>query len=173
MFPTRTGSRRQKGKHLHRSVWRDGKSTKVDMFQIYLQKAGLIAEERHDKRPVRWHDLRHSCASSLIAGWWGEPWRLEDLMGLLGHSSITMTQRYAHLAPSRIQDLGSKTGGGFHNPPRGLCVGYDGPVYQDPAPKSSMISTVGRQGLEPWTYGLKARREKRCSLLNHAILSQL
>jgi hypothetical protein len=53
MFPTRTGSRRQKGKHLHRSVWRDGKSTKVDMFQIYLQNVAGQLKPRKFEQPGR------------------------------------------------------------------------------------------------------------------------
>ncbi|WP_437947543.1 site-specific integrase [Sorangium sp. So ce296] len=38
-------------------------------------------------RPVRWHDLRHSCASSLVAGWWGRRWTLEEVREHLGHTS--------------------------------------------------------------------------------------
>jgi hypothetical protein len=29
-------------------------------------------------RTVRWHDLRHTCASSLVAGGWGPRWSLEE-----------------------------------------------------------------------------------------------
>ncbi len=46
-------------------------------------------------RKIRWHDLRHSFASqSAIAG---VP--LNQIQHWLGHSTITMTMRYAHLAP--------------------------------------------------------------------------
>lgn len=48
-------------------------------------------------RRVRWHDLRHTFASSLVAGWWGRAWRLEEVKEEMGHSSIIETQRYAHL----------------------------------------------------------------------------
>lgn len=48
-------------------------------------------------RAVRWHDLRHTCATSLLAGWWNDvSWTLVDLQHFLGHASITTTERYAH-----------------------------------------------------------------------------
>lgn len=49
-------------------------------------------------RPMRWHDWRHTCASSLVAGWWGPPWSLEEVRVLLGHSTVRITERYAHFA---------------------------------------------------------------------------
>ena len=46
-------------------------------------------------RKVRFHDLRHTFASQAIQQ--GVP--LPVLQAWLGHSTITMTMRYAHLAP--------------------------------------------------------------------------
>lgn len=169
VFPTRGGSRRPKGKHLHGAEWDSeaGKQRKVDFFQRYLVAAGIVAERRHDRMQPRWHDLRHTGASSLLAGWWGQPlgrpWRLEDVKEILGHSSITITQRYAHLAPGALQALASATPGlppappalPLPNGPRGLPVGYENGAPRDTVPKSSRISLVGRKGLEPLTYGLK------------------
>ncbi|MDP6953733.1 MAG: tyrosine-type recombinase/integrase [Alphaproteobacteria bacterium] len=44
---------------------------------------------------VRFHDLRHTFASRLVQQ--GVP--LYDVMHLMGHKSLDMVQRYAHLAP--------------------------------------------------------------------------
>ena len=50
-----------------------------------------------------WHLLRHTCASSLVSGWWGMRWALEDVQKILGHTDLRTTQIYAHLAPSAVQ----------------------------------------------------------------------
>ncbi|MBK5969529.1 MULTISPECIES: tyrosine-type recombinase/integrase [Thiorhodovibrio] len=47
----------------------------------------------------RIHDLRHTCAAWLVTS--GFP--LTVIRDLLGHSSVTMTERYAHLAPDRVR----------------------------------------------------------------------
>lgn len=47
---------------------------------------------------VRLHDLRHSFASALV----NTGMSIYDVKELLGHSSITTTQRYAHLSPDRL-----------------------------------------------------------------------
>ncbi len=47
----------------------------------------------------RIHDLRHTCAAWLTCA--GRP--LEEIRDLLGHSSITMTEKYAHLAPDNVR----------------------------------------------------------------------
>ena len=56
------------------------------------RKAGL--------RPVQWHALRHTFASHLVMR--GVP--LKAVQELLGHSTIQMTMRYAHLAPEVTRD---------------------------------------------------------------------
>lgn len=64
----------------------------------------------HLGRHVHWHLLRHTAASSLVAGWWGKRWALEEVKSFMGHSSITVTERYAHLADSRLHELAAATG---------------------------------------------------------------
>jgi integrase len=44
---------------------------------------------------VRMHDLRHTFASNYVA----KGGNLISLQKILGHSTISMTLRYAHLAP--------------------------------------------------------------------------
>lgn len=52
----------------------------------------------------RWHDLRHTCASWLVQA--GVP--IYTVAQMLGHSSVSVTQRYAHLAPQDLADAVSK-----------------------------------------------------------------
>lgn len=49
---------------------------------------------------LRIHDLRHTYASVLI----NKGVSIYEVQTLLGHSTIQMTQRYAHLAPDRLQN---------------------------------------------------------------------
>ena len=133
MFPGRTGARRQRGKHLHVTRRVDGKPRPINPLPEYLASAGIVLEHRHDRRPVRWHDLRHTCAASLVSGMWGRRWSLEEVKGLLGHSSVTVTERYAHLADSALRTAAAET---LHKPavsPRrsrnasrknGVTIGY-------------------------------------------------
>lgn len=44
-----------------------------------------------------WHWLRHTTATALLGGWWGEAWTLEQVRALLGHASVTTTEIYGQL----------------------------------------------------------------------------
>jgi integrase len=61
-------------------------------------------------RHVRFHDLRHTCASHLIQGTWAprlvaRALRLEEVQVWLGHTSPATTARYAHLCPEAVAGL--------------------------------------------------------------------
>jgi integrase len=71
-------------------------------------------------RPVRWHDLRHTCAASLVSGWWGRRWSLEEVRELLGHSSISITERYAHFAKNVLANAARETMAAQAQGPKGL-----------------------------------------------------
>lgn len=56
--------------------------------------------------------LRHTCATGLLAGWWtkdehGRPkgWPIKAVSMMLGHSSVTVTERYAHALDATLFDL--------------------------------------------------------------------
>lgn len=63
------------------------------------------------KRHVTWHDLRHTCATSLLAGWWGRKWNLDEVCKMLGHSSIAVTERYARKLNETLRHAVSNTPG--------------------------------------------------------------
>ena len=64
----------------------------VTRFRRLCKKVGA--------RPIRFHDLRHTYASNLVAA--GVP--LFTVQKLMRHKSIQMTQRYAHLAPDYLRE---------------------------------------------------------------------
>lgn len=77
MFPRPSGEPRAKGAMVTGDAW-----------EAWLRTAGI-------RRTVRWHDLRHTCATLLLQGAWGQPWSLEEVKEMLGHSSLRVTERYA------------------------------------------------------------------------------
>jgi site-specific recombinase XerD len=90
MFPTRRGALRTKAPEVWASV-----------------KEGFGIRPRIG-RLVWWHLLRHTFASSLVAGWWGGKRTLDEVRTLMGHSSVKVTEMYAHLADERVRDIGTE-----------------------------------------------------------------
>jgi integrase len=76
------------------------------IFQEYLHKvldhAGFIRKQTPSRQVhyIRFHDLRHTFASHWVMNG-GSIFKLQQI---LGHQSIQMTMRYAHLAPEAFRD---------------------------------------------------------------------
>jgi integrase len=66
-----------------------------EMRQIGFRTEMKRAAERAGLRKIRFHDLRHTFASNFVI----KGGNLLSLQKILGHSTINMTIRYAHLAP--------------------------------------------------------------------------
>jgi hypothetical protein len=120
------------------------REVRVDRFREWVRAAWI-------ERRVRWHDLRHMCASSLVAGWWGRRWSLEEVREMLGHSSVLVTERYAHFAESAIDSAARQTrcSEGTTKVPR---TDFGGASPSSVAAIRSDIAdlvSVGRAGLEP------------------------
>jgi integrase len=62
-------------------------------FQIAQEKAGFTDL-------IRFHDLRHTFASQFMM----KGGNVYDLQKILGHSTIGMTERYAHLSPAHLEN---------------------------------------------------------------------
>ncbi len=71
------------------------------------------------------HDLRHTCAAHLISAGVA----LAEVRDLLGHSTVMMTERYAHLAPARVRDA-VRVLDGLRESPSSRSVHADVPVHQ-------------------------------------------
>jgi len=70
------------------------------MTRDEIKRVVPVACKHAGLRPLQWHALRHSFASQLTMD--GVPLRV--IQELLGHATIEMTMRYAHLAPSARRD---------------------------------------------------------------------
>lgn len=64
-----------------------------------VRRAFETACRRIGLEDFRIHDLRHTCAAWLVSAGVA----LAEVRDLLGHASITMTERYAHLAPENVR----------------------------------------------------------------------
>ena len=90
-------------------------------------------------RHVRFHDLRHTCASHLLMGTWGRVWELHEVRDILGHSDLKVTQRYAHLTTDALAKAMRATPGAAPTGPR-LVPGQLAPIAED----REIVGTPGK-----------------------------
>jgi integrase len=64
-----------------------------------VKKAFTSACQGAGIRDFRIHDLRHTCAAWLVSAGVSLP----EVRDLLGHTTVKMTERYAHLAPENVR----------------------------------------------------------------------
>ena len=81
-------------------------SPKTNLPQNDVYQAWNNARIKANLKDVRMHDLRHSFASQLV----NSGRSLYEVQTLLGHSSIKMTQRYAHLSNESLMSAISCAG---------------------------------------------------------------
>lgn len=106
---------------------------------------------------LRWHDLRHTCASSLALGWWGSAWSQTAIQRYLGHASASVTERYMHL--DRL-DLRRSAAATHYVPAIGPAIG---PVQDAPNTRNAVIYGELTRVIEPLTAGLQIPRSPESS----------
>jgi integrase len=111
LFPAHHGGFRNHDHLLRWGVWKGVPARGKPGDRNYHAATIGVLERAGITRPFRWHDLRHTCASSLISGWWGRHRTLKEVCDLLGHRSITTTERYAHLADTALKQAARETVG--------------------------------------------------------------
>jgi len=114
-------------------------------------EAAIPRAQRHDGRHVRWHDLRHTCGTSLLCGWWGRRWSKEEVQALLDHESVTTTERYARLADDVLETAAAET----HLATRLATA-------TDPEERNMLDSAAPPARLERATFALGRPWEKLC-----------
>jgi integrase len=85
-------ARRHKASGGHGKVFPHGR---WDTYRSAFERAVEIAKIDD----FHFHDLRHTFASWLVMA--GRP--IAEVKELLGHATLAMTMRYAHLAPERLR----------------------------------------------------------------------
>lgn len=74
---------------------RRGRRLHVRRVQLLVQRYGALAAGRPDLHP---HALRHTCATHMLEG--GAD--LRAIQEMLGHASLSTTQRYTHLSMDQL-----------------------------------------------------------------------
>ena len=84
--------------------WDDGHSYSPD----YITQQFAKLQRKYDLPHIRFHELRHSCASLLL----NSGFTLKDVQEWMGHADIKMTADiYGHLDTARKQTMAAKLSG--------------------------------------------------------------
>ena len=87
-------------------VWSDGKPFTPDFVTHHFER--II--KKNNLPYIRFHDLRHSCASILLS----QGFTLKDVQEWLGHSDIKMTANvYGHLDIERKKSIAEAIASAF------------------------------------------------------------
>lgn len=73
--------------------------TAARVFKNFVAKAELSDS-------IHFHSLRHSCATYLLK----QGFSVHEVQKMMGHSSISVTERYLHLVPQDLNDKAKKLG---------------------------------------------------------------
>jgi integrase len=116
------------------ALLRTAPSDSASPYIFPTQLSGLFCPWNRIRRraglaDVRLHDLRHSFASFLV----NQGVSLYVVQGLLGHSQVRMTQRYAHLATQTLLDAAEVVSSVICGPRAG-APGINGPPQARPSP---------------------------------------
>jgi integrase len=128
--------------------WREQSGRRGHVFAVTtsFQTTWEKALKRAGIRKFRWHDLRHHFASRLVQ----RGVALNTGRDLLGHSSVQMSLRYAHLAPDQRREAVAKLN---EKPVLALTMRLAWNGIQTPRPYPIDLM-VEREGLEPSTPAL-------------------
>lgn len=140
VFPRQRGGFRPEEHVIPWGMWKGMPAKGKRAVQVgALERSGIT-------RNVRWHDLRHTCASSLVSGWWGRHWSIQEVKEMLGHTSINTTQRYAHMAPGAMDRAADET-------PGRVSVSQDDDEEGAPGTSRTSDQSLRKRLLYPLSYG--------------------
>jgi integrase len=130
-----------------------------------LQRAFRPALRRAKLREVRFHDLRHTCASLLLAA----NINIKEVQERLGHASAQVTlDVYGHMIPgsssAAAETFEALAGGGkevaerpYNDTDASLTHALDGVPEAFPTGSEMVAGLVPQRGFEPLTHALRMR----------------
>lgn len=153
----------------HRLVFPRQKGGVRDPIHLIKSECWRAAKARAKLgKNVRVHDLRHTCATSLLRGWWGRKWTVKEVQLMLGHADPQTTERYLHgdeemLTTAAQEMAGLKNDAQNDNPksPRNMIDSSPKPSPRDALESPKYLKSLSRLG------GLNSRPAVYESLETH------